>query len=142
MVAGIAAPNPSGIPGFNEAFNTQAGVGGGVQNAVPLKSWYNIVLNVINAGDSLMLPPAAPSMQVLVMNYSGQFPGTAANACTVFGNVSAEGVQDTVANATGVQGTAGTSVPANAIGLFFVIVPQSGFTNEPNAGQWQYKILT
>lgn len=141
MVMGIAAPNPSGIPGFNEAFVTQAGVGGGIANAIPLKSWYNVVLNVLNAGDSLSLPPAAPTMQILVMNYSGQFPNTTANAATVFGNVSPEGVQDTIANATGVQGTAGVSVPANAVGLFFVVTGQTGFTNEPTAGQWQYKIL-
>lgn len=142
MVMGIAAPNPSGIPGFNEAFNTSAGAGGGAANAVPLKSWYNIVLNVNSAGDSLMLPPAAPTMQILVMNYSGQFPNTNANACTVFGNVNADGTMDTIANATGVQGTAGVSVPANAVGLFFVVTGQTGFTNEPIAGQWQYKILT
>lgn len=142
MVAGIAAPNPSGIPGFNEAFVTNAGVGGGSANAVPLKSWYNVVLNVSNSGDSLMLPPAAPTMQVLVMNYSGQFPNTTANPTTVFGNVNADGTIDTIAAANGAQGTAGVSIPANAIGLFFCITGQTGFTNEPTPGQWQYKILT
>jgi hypothetical protein len=140
MVAGIAAPNPSGIPGFNEAFVTNAG-GSGVANAVPLKSWYNIVLSAPTAGGALMLPPAAPTLQVLVINNSGQFPNTVGNDVTVFGNVNAEGTQDTVADATGVQGTAGTDIPANAVGLFFCVTPQAGFTNEPIAGQWQFKVL-
>jgi hypothetical protein len=140
MVAGIAAPNPSGIPGFNEAYITNAG-GVGVANAVPLKSWYNIILSVPTAAGAVMLPPAAPTMQVLVLNNSGQFPNTVAGSVTVFGNVNDEGQQDTIANATGVQGTTGVAVAANAVGLFFVVTPQAGFTNEPVAGQWQYKVL-
>jgi hypothetical protein len=141
MVAGIAAPNPSGIPGFNEAFILNAG-GQGAINAAPLKSWYNVVVNVAASNDAVMLPPAAPSMQVLVINNSGQFPNTTANTAMVFGNINAEGTQDTIANATGVQGTTGVAVPANAIGLFFVLTGQVGFTNEPLAGTWQFKILT
>jgi len=140
MVAGIAAPNPSGIPGFNEAYIVNAG-GVGAANAAPLKSWYNIVLSVPTANGAVMLPPAAPTLQVLVMNNSGKFPDTVAGTCVVFGNINPTGQQDTIADATGVQGTAGTAVPANAVGLFFVVTPQAGFTNEPIAGQWQFKIL-
>jgi hypothetical protein len=140
MVAGIASPNPSGIPGFNEAFIVNAG-GVGVANSVPLKSWYNIVINVATANGAVQLPPAAPAMQVLVLNNSGQMPNTTAGTCTVFGNVNAEGEQDTIASATGVQGTTGVAVAPNAVGIFFVLTQQTGFTNEPLVGTWQYKVL-
>lgn len=140
MVAGLAAPNPSGIPGFNEAYVKAGGVG--AVNANPLRSWYNVVIDAPTAAGAVQLPPAAgTAMQVTVVNNSGKFPGTAANAVTVFGGLNIDGSQDTIANATGVQGTAGVSVPANAVGLFYVLTGQSGFTNEPMAGSWQFKIL-
>lgn len=136
MPIGIAAPNPSGIPGFNAKYGLTAGPGGGAVNARPLPSWYNIVTRVATANDSMSLPPAAPSMEVTVVNQGGA-------AMVVFGNTNPFGVQDTIGAASGgAQGTTGFAVPNGAVALFFVLLPQVGFTNQWIPGQWACKILT
>lgn len=135
MVLGIASPNPSGIPGFNEAYGLVAGVGGGALNARPLPSWYNVITNVINTNDSMALPPAAWAMEIAVANNGG-------NTCVIFGNINPQGTQDTIAGSTGVQGTTGVAIPNNAVGLFWVLTPQRGRSSGPGMpGTWQYKIL-
>lgn len=133
MPIGIAAPNPSGLPGFNQAYGLRAGAGGGIANARPLPSWYNVVTTVVTAADSFTLPPAYAPEEVTVSN-------TAANSCTVFGNVNPQGVQDTIL-VGGAQVTTGVAVAANATAIFWCLTPQAGFTNAPIAGTWQYKIL-
>jgi hypothetical protein len=149
MPIGIAAPQPSGIPGFNlSGMYLVAGIGGGAINARQLPGWYNVVRSVINANDSVALPPAVCGGEpVIVYNYSNAIdpvtnnPVGVSNTLVVFGSTNPFGVEDTIDNA-GVQGTAGVAIPAGSMAMFWATTPQSGFTNDWNPGRWNYKILT
>ena len=150
MPIGIAAPQPSGIPGFNLAgMYVTAGMTAGIVNARPLPGWYNILRSVPVANGPVTLPPATcGGQEVVVWNYSnyiapltGVAPGVS-NTAVVFGNVNPFGAQDTIAAATGgTQVTTGVAVAPNAMVLFYVMRPQAGFTNAWLPGQWQFKIL-
>lgn len=150
MTIGIGSPTPSGIPGFNlSGMYLHAGIGGGSINAQPLSGWYNVVRSVINANDSLSLPPAnCGGVPVLVLNYSNAIDpvtGVAvgvSNVCVVFGNTNPFGVEDTIDDGTGNQTTSGVAIPAGSVGMFWATQPQAGFTNAWLPGRWNYKILT
>lgn len=150
MPIGIAAPQPSGIPGFNlSGMFLTAGIGGGAINARQLPGWYNVVRSVINANDSLALPPAVCGGEpILVMNYSNAIdpdtgdPVGVSNTCVVFGSTNPFGVEDTIDDGTGNQGTAGVAIPAGSVGMFWATAPQAGFTNDWLPGRWNFKILT
>lgn len=134
MTIGIASPNPSGLPGFNEAIGIVAGAGNTVANAVPLPSWYNVVNVVRTINDSVTLPPAAWSQTVWVLNRG-------ALQMQVFGNVNPFGVQDLIAVGAGVPGTGAAQIAAGGMAMFSVIIPQHGYTNAWRPGAWQLKIL-
>jgi|SRR5215831_517894 len=139
MPLGPGAPNPSGIPGFNAQYGVIAHAGGGNANATPLAGWLNTVTTCATAADSVMLPPGYAGMEVTVINHG-------AAACTVFGFMNTapgDVVTDTIAPAnSATQGTAGVSVAALAVGIFYCMIGQGGPTNGIQPAQWQAKILT
>jgi hypothetical protein len=139
MVAGPAAPNPSGLPGFNARYGVKANPGGGNANASQLTGWLNTVTQVATAADSVMLPPAYAGAEITVVN-------EAAVALQVFGYMNtAPGdiVTDTVAPpGSVVQGTAGASVAAGTVMIFFCIIGQGAFTNGITPGQWVARSLS
>jgi hypothetical protein len=138
MVLGPAAPNPSGLPGFNAHYGITANPGGGNSNAVLLNGWLNTVTQVGTAGDSVMLPPGYAGMEITVINLG-------ANSLQVFGFMNtAPGdiVTDTIAPPTSiVQGTAGVAVASGAVGLFWCMTGQGGPTNGVFPAQWRSKVL-
>jgi hypothetical protein len=80
---------------FSESFqdNITANPGGGQTGAFQLTRQNNRVTTVTTAGDSIMLPPALPGLEVIVVNHG-------ANSMQVFGN--GTDTIDDVATATGV----------------------------------------
>ena len=59
--------------------NIIAGAGGGISNAFQLTTQTARITTVVTVGDSIMLPPSAPGLELLVVNHG-------ANAMQVFGN--------------------------------------------------------
>ena len=80
---------------FSESFqdNITANPGGGQAGAFQLTRQNNRVTAVATAGDSIMLPPALPGLEVIVVNHG-------ANSMQVFGN--GRDTVDDVPTATGV----------------------------------------
>ena len=122
---GIAAPNPSGIPGFNLDY-VQAHSGGGATSATPLPGWCNVVTVVAADHDSVALPPGYPSEPCVVIN-------NGAHILTVYGSNS-----DTIAVATSTsQVTTGITIASGAIQVFVCISGEYGNTNAPVGAQWK-----
>lgn len=150
MTIGIASPTPNGIPGFNLAgMYSRAGIGGGSINAIPLQGWYNVLRTVFNANDSVSLPPATcGGAEIVVWNYSNAIdpvlgtPIGVSNSATVFGNTNPQGVEDTIDDGSGNQVTTGVAIAPGSVALFWVSIPQAGFTNAWLPGRWLYKIIT
>jgi hypothetical protein len=90
-----------------------AHAGGGQALAVPLTSDVNRIVTVVTAGDSVLLPAAAPGMQVTVIN------AAAANAANVF-----PAVGDTI---NALAANAAFSLVAGKVATFYCAV--AGFWN-------------
>ena len=75
---------------------------GGRASAVPVTTMITRVTTVASAADSVMLPPAAPGLDLTLIN------AAAANAMQVFGNGS--DTIDGTAGSTGVSQAAGKTV--------------------------------
>jgi hypothetical protein len=81
---------------FTETFadNLTAHAGGGQANGLQLTAQNNRITTVATTGDSVVLPPSAPGMEIFVINHGS-------NPCQVYG-LGSDTVND-VAAATGVQ---------------------------------------
>jgi hypothetical protein len=138
MVAGPGAPNNSGIPGFNAVYGIVAHAGGGNANATPLNGWLNTIVTVVTAADSVMLPPGYAGAEITVLNRG-------AASAQVFGfqsTISGDVVTDTIIPvAGGAAVTTGVALAANAIGIFWCVLGQSGQTNAITPAVWQYKAI-
>lgn len=76
--------SPSEKEALAATTTTQGGItalAGGTQAGTPLQNAFNRVTTVATAGDSVLLPPAAPGMQCIVVN------AAAANSMNVFPSV-------------------------------------------------------
>ena len=133
MTIGPAAPNPSGIPGFNCVQGITAHAGGGQTNATPLPAWLNEVSVVATANDSVMLPPGYAGAAVTIIN-----DGVA--SMQVFGYLPASGAGDTIAahgSATQVATGTGVAQGAGTIATYFCFSGENGNTNNTNAALWK-----
>lgn len=132
MVAGVGAPNPSGIPNFNTQFGLQAN-STGVTNATQIPAWVNeFSTNTTNG--AAQLPPASAGLGIYVVN-------DGANSMTVYG-AAVGGSYDTVNLHTSTSGvTTGVAQASGTVALYLCYEGQGGNTNAPIAGAWK-QLLT
>lgn len=132
MVAGVGAPNPSGIPSFNTQFGLQANLTG-VTNATLAPAWINEFSSVTTNG-AILLPPASAGLQIQIIN-DGLF------SATVYG-AAVGSSYDTVNLHTSTSGvTTGVAQASGTVALYICYEGQGGNTNNPTAGAWK-QLLT
>lgn len=135
---GVFAGNVPFQPGdfILESFqdNITAKAGGGQSGAFPLNTQTARVTTVASIGDSVMLPPSAPGLELIVMNHG-------ANAMQVFGN-GADAVDDQAA-AVGVSQMSNSMVIFTCVtaGLWYTEGLSSGYAKSLGLQTFSYATL-